>query len=81
MNNKKRFKADIQGKTYTFIGDSSDEHMRAVSKLLNQQIEQLKADSPTSSKEDLAILIAFNSMSNQIKKQFEIDELKNDSED
>ncbi|MCF6515815.1 cell division protein ZapA [Lactobacillus sp. S2-2] len=81
MNNKKRFKADIQGKTYTFIGDSSDEHMRAVSELLNQQIEQLKVSSPNSSNEDLAILIAFNSMSNQIKKQIEIDELKKGNED
>ncbi|KRL94838.1 cell division protein ZapA [Levilactobacillus hammesii] len=62
-----RFKAVIAGKTYTIVGQTSDEHMRAVTEVLNQQFSQLKQLSPNLSKEDAAILMAFNAISDQLK--------------
>ncbi|WP_125573430.1 cell division protein ZapA [Levilactobacillus huananensis] len=62
-----RFKATIAGKTYTIVGQATDEHMRAVTTVLNQQFEQLKTLSPKMSKEDAAILMAFNAVSDQLK--------------
>lgn len=41
-----RFKAVIAGKTYTIVGQATDEHMRAVTEVLNEQFTQLKQLSP-----------------------------------
>ena len=62
-----RFKAVIAGKTYTIVGQATDEHMRAVTEVLNVQFTQLKQLSPNMSKEDAAILMAFNAVSDQLK--------------
>ncbi|MGX6428154.1 cell division protein ZapA [Levilactobacillus yonginensis] len=62
-----RFKAVIAGKSYTIVGQATDEHMRAVTELLNDQYKQLKELSPKISKEDAAILMAFNAISDQLK--------------
>ncbi|MFC6275663.1 cell division protein ZapA [Levilactobacillus tangyuanensis] len=65
--NTHRFKAVIAGKTYTIVGQATDEHMRAVTTVLNEQYSQLKKLSPNMSKEDAAILMAFNAVSDQLK--------------
>ncbi|WP_428958669.1 cell division protein ZapA [Levilactobacillus brevis] len=62
-----RFKAVIAGKAYTIVGQATDEHMRAVTEVLNEQFTQLKQLSPNMSKEDAAILMAFNAVSDQLK--------------
>ncbi|GEB74447.1 cell division protein ZapA [Levilactobacillus brevis] len=62
-----RFKAVIAGKTYTIVGQATDEHMRAVTEVLNEQFTQLKQLSPNMSKEDAAVLMAFNAVSDQLK--------------
>lgn len=62
-----RFKAMIAGKRYTIVGQATDEHMRAVTEVLNEQFTQLKELSPNISKEDAAILMAFNAVSDQLK--------------
>ncbi|VTU54105.1 Stimulator of FtsZ polymerization and component of cell-division Z-ring [Lactobacillus brevis ATCC 367] [Lacticaseibacillus rhamnosus] len=62
-----RFKAVIAGKTYTIVGQATDEHMRAVTEVLNEQFTQLKQLSPNMSKEDADILMAFNAVSDQLK--------------
>jgi len=62
-----RFKAVIAGKTYTIVGQATDEHMRAVTEVLNEQFTQLKQLSPNMSKEAAAILMAFNAVSDQLK--------------
>ncbi|SJZ73648.1 cell division protein ZapA [Fructilactobacillus lindneri] len=81
MDNKKRFKTMIGKKAYTFIGTASDEHMRSVSKILNDELNSLKNQSENISDEDAAILIAFNAVSNQLDKQLELDQLKNKMKD
>lgn len=62
-----RFKATIAGKSYTIVGQATDDHMQAVTTLLNEQFKQLKQVSPEMSKEDAAVLMAFNAISDQLK--------------
>lgn len=77
LNNKKRFKTMLNGKTYTLIGSSSDEHMESVSKLLNDELTKLKKQVNNISTEDAAILLAFNAISDQLDKELELEKLKN----
>jgi len=65
-NEKRRFKATIDGKPYIFIGSGSYEHMQATADLLNEQLTQIKEQLPNTSKDDRAILTAFNAISNQL---------------
>ena len=34
--NKRRFKAEIDGRTYTIIGAASDRHMQTVTRMMNE---------------------------------------------
>lgn len=69
-----RFKASIGNKTYTFVGKSSAEHMKTVTKLMNERLSQLKEISPDIENEDAAILLAFNAFSEQLKMQEKLNE-------
>ncbi|WP_429970713.1 cell division protein ZapA [Fructilactobacillus sp. Tb1] len=80
MDNKKRFKAKIGNKDFTFIGTSSEEHMESVTKILNDELSKIKGQVKNISDEDAAILLAFNAISDQLNKQLEIDDLKNKDE-
>ncbi|WP_246147742.1 cell division protein ZapA [Secundilactobacillus folii] len=64
---RRRFKAVIDGKSYTIVGNRSEAHMRAVTSLMNQQLAQLKKLAPDMSKEETAILLAFNAISDQLE--------------
>lgn len=63
---KRRFKATIDGKPYIFIGEGSYEHMQATADLLNNQLTKIKDQLPNTSRDDRAILTAFNAISNQL---------------
>lgn len=67
---KRRFKTTIGGKNYTLVGKGSDEHLQAVSDLLNEQLKKLRQLMPNISDEQRSILVAFNAIS----KQFELEE-------
>lgn len=69
---KRRFKAKIDGHTYTIIGTASDRHMQTVTRMMNEQIEQLKKLAPDLSDQDVATLLAFNAISDQVDKQAEL---------
>lgn len=73
---RRRFKAVIDGQSYTIVGNRSEAHMRAVTSLMNQQLNQLKKLAPDMSKEEAAILLAFNAISDQLVKAAETDRLK-----
>lgn len=64
---KRRFKAVIGDKTYTIIGPGSEQHVITVTKLLNERLAQVKTLAPDLSAEEQAILVAFNSVSDQVK--------------
>ena len=69
---KRRFKAEIDGHTYTIIGSASDRHMETVTRMMNEQIEQLKKLAPDLSDQAIATLLAFNAISDQVDKQAEL---------
>lgn len=63
---KRRFKAVIDGKEYTIIGPGTTAHFEAVTALLNQRLAALRQASPKLTKEDAAVLLAFNALSDQV---------------
>lgn len=69
---KKRFKAVIANQTYTIIGHESTSHMELVTKLVNEQLNEIKSLSPQMDMEQAAILLAVNAISDQLKKQQEV---------
>lgn len=66
---KRRFKAEIAGKTYTIIGPGTTAHFQATTALLNQQLAQIQKLSPELSLQDAAVLLAFNALSDQVAAQ------------
>lgn len=76
LDNKKRFKAKIGEKDFTLIGTASEEHMTAVTKILNDELNKIKSQNNRISDEDAAILLAFNAISDQLDKQLELDEIR-----
>ncbi len=69
---KNRYKATIAGKSYTIIGKETKEHMDIVMDVVNQQLEEILQYSPQMTEEQSAILLAVNTVSDQIKKQEQI---------
>lgn len=73
---KTRYKAVIANQTYTIIGRETKHHMDIVTKLINEQLAELKQLSPQMDNEQAAILMAVNALSDQLKKQERILELE-----
>lgn len=74
---KRRMKVAINDKDYTIVSDKSDAHIELIAKTLNRQLKDLNALSTKLSKEEQAILVAVNAVSNQIeshKKMIELEE-------
>lgn len=69
---KIRYKAVIANQSYTIIGQETSQHMDRVTKLVNQQLEDIRQLSPQISEEEAAILLSINALSDQLKKQEEI---------
>ncbi|WP_048000109.1 cell division protein ZapA [Lactiplantibacillus herbarum] len=78
---KRRFKAEIDGHTYTIIGTASDRHMQTVTRMMNEQINQLKKLAPDMSDQEIATLLAFNAISDQVDKQAELLKMQTDNAD
>lgn len=73
---RRQYKATIAGKTYVISGEASLPHFKSTEELLNKQIKQIKVVAPKLSQLDQAILLTFNSISDRLYKQAEIDELR-----
>ncbi|MGM0213293.1 cell division protein ZapA [Enterococcus sp. AZ109] len=71
-----RYKAIVGGQTYTIIGQESKQHMDMVLALVNEQLNEIKDLSPEITAEKAAILLAINAVSDQVKKQEELLQLK-----
>ena len=71
-----RYKATVAGQTYTIIGQESKQHMDMVLALVNEQLNEIKNLSPEITAEKAAILLAINAVSDQVKKQEELLQLK-----
>ncbi|WP_054675733.1 cell division protein ZapA [Lacticaseibacillus sharpeae] len=66
---KRRYKANIAGRNYTLIGPGSTAHFDAVTQILNDQLAQIHRLQPKLSREDAAVLLAFNALSQQVSAQ------------
>lgn len=78
---KRRTKVMINGKEYTIVGEKSTAHVKLVAETINKQIEKFTSMSSDLSKEEQAILMAVNAISDQIetqKKMIELEEKLND---
>jgi len=76
---KTRYKAVIANQPYTIIGRETKHHMDIVTKLINEQLAELKQLSPQMDNEQAAILMAVNALSDQLKKQERILELEEET--
>lgn len=70
---KKRFKTIIQGKTYVILGTKPQTHMKAVTELVEEQLNQLKELTTGLDGERRAILLAINAVSTQMDLQERVD--------
>lgn len=75
-NGKRRIKVLIDEKEYTIISNKSDAHVELVAKTVNQQLDELDALSDNLTKEDQAILLAVNAVSDQIDSHTKMMELE-----
>ena len=78
---KKRYKAVIANQSYTIIGRESKQHMDMVTKLVNDQLTEIMGLSSQVDKEQAAILLAINAISDQLKKQEQVLSLQNKVEE
>ncbi|MTD38793.1 cell division protein ZapA [Erwinia sp. CPCC 100877] len=70
MNQEKtRYKAVIADHSYTIIGQETKQHMDLVTKLVNEQLAEIKHISPQTDDEQASVLLAINAISDQLKKQ------------
>lgn len=75
---KSRYKAVIAEHTYTIIGQESKQHMDLVTKLVNEQLAEIKHISPQTDDEQASVLLAINAISDQLKKQEQVLNLENE---
>ncbi|MDO4774866.1 MAG: cell division protein ZapA [Aerococcaceae bacterium] len=73
---KRRYKALIAGQTYTIVGSRSEQHLDAVTALVNQQLHQLGELAPELSVADRCVLMALNAVSDQLVQEQRIVELE-----
>ena len=71
---KIRYKAVIANQSYTIIGQETSQHMDRVTRLVNEQLQEIRQMAPQTSQEEAAILLAVNAISDQLKKQEAITE-------
>lgn len=77
MSNKpSRFKTTIDGRSFTIVGRKSQEHMRVVSDLINDELVELKKVTRSLDNEERAILLAINAKSEQLEMQKKVIELE-----
>ena len=69
---KIRYKAVIGNQSYTIIGQETSQHMDRVTRLVNEQLQEIRQMAPQTSQEEAAILLAVNAISDQLKKQEEL---------
>lgn len=76
---KSRFKAVIENQNYTIISNENPKHMKMVIELVNDQLKEIKKMSAGLDSEQAAILLAINTVSDQLKKQEELLKLKKEN--
>ena len=78
---KIRYKTTIAGRPYTIIGARPEEHMRSVSKMVDEQMQQIESLSKGLDPERRAILVAVNAISDQIEMKIKLTTLQKQIEE
>lgn len=73
---KRRVKVVIDEKEYTIVSNKSVAHIELVAETVNKQLQEMKDLSTGMSKEELAILIAVNAVSDQIESHTKMIEME-----
>ena len=73
---KRRVKVVIDEKEYTIVSNKSVAHIELVAETVNKQLQEMKDLSTGISKEELAILIAVNAVSDQIESHTKMIEME-----
>lgn len=73
---RRRVKVVINDKEYTIMGTKSAAHIKLVAKTINDQLADLDAMSNNLSREEQAILMAVNAVSDQIDSHEKMIELE-----
>ena len=81
LKGKIRYKTTIAGRPYTIIGARPEEHMRSVSKMVNEQMQQIESLSKGLDPERRAVLVAVNAVSDQIEMQIKLTTLQKQIEE
>lgn len=76
VKEKTRYKAVIADHSYTIIGQESKQHMDLVTKIVNEQLAEIKHISPQTDDEQASVLLAINAISDQLKKQEKVTNLE-----
>lgn len=75
---KRRVKVVIDEKEYTIVSNKSVAHIELVAETVNKQLQEIKDLSTGISKEELAILMAVNAISDQIDSHTKMIEIEED---
>lgn len=81
---RKRVKVMINDREYTITGTKSAAHIQLVAKTINEQLEKINELSEDLSKEEQAILIAVNAVSDQIdshKKMMQLEDKQKENKE
>lgn len=73
---KSRFRTKIDGNTYTIVGPKSQKHMKTVADLVSEQLDSLKSITNGLDSEKRAVLLAINTVSEQVELQKKVIELE-----
>ena len=76
VEEKRRVKVVIDEKEYTIVSNKSVAHIELVAETVNKQLQEMKDLSTGMSKEELAILIAVNAVSDQIESHTKMIEME-----
>ena len=80
VNQKRRTKVEINDREYTIVGEKSTAHVKLVAETINKQIKELTSLSSSLSKEEKAILMAVNAVSDQVETNLKMLELEKELE-
>ena len=80
VNQKRRTKVEINDREYTIVGEKSTAHVKLVAETVNKQIKELTSLSSSLSKEEKAILMAVNAVSDQVETNLKMLELEKELE-
>ena len=77
LGDRKRVKVIINEKEYIITGTKSAAHIQLVAKTINEQLEKINELSAELSREEQAILVAVNAVSDQIDSHKQMFQLEN----